>query len=107
GHQGAGREGTVGVTSARRTKAGARAPAPPAVTAARLRRMPLPQPGDDGDKEVPGVVLVAGGSAEVPGAVVLAGVAAPRAGAGKLQLATCASVSAAVGVEVPEARVIR
>lgn len=68
--------------------------------------MPLPQPDADGDKETRGRVLVAGGTVEVPGAVVLAGVAALRAGAGKLQLATCASVSTAVGVEVPEARVI-
>lgn len=51
-------------------------------------------------------MLVAGGSTEVPGAVVLAGVAALRAGAGKLQLATCVSVATAVGVSVPEARVI-
>ncbi|MHB1225618.1 MAG: NAD(P)H-hydrate dehydratase, partial [Gemmatimonadaceae bacterium] len=64
------------------------------------------QPDEDGDKETRGRVLVAGGTVEVPGAVVLAGVAALRAGAGKRQRATCGSVSAAGGVEVPEARVI-
>ena len=47
-----------------------------------------------------------GGSAEVPGAAILAGTAALRAGAGKLQIATDASVTAAIGVAVPEARVI-
>ena len=76
------------------------------VTQRLLRSWPLPQPGDDGDKEERGRVLVVGGSIEVPGAILLAGVAALRAGAGKLQLATSASAAIAVGVAVPEARVI-
>jgi hydroxyethylthiazole kinase-like uncharacterized protein yjeF len=52
-------------------------------------------------------VLVVGGSVEVPGALILAGVAVLRAGAGKLQLATCASVAPHVAVAVPEAMVVR
>ena len=51
-------------------------------------------------------MLVVGGSAQVPGALRLAGVAALRAGAGKLQLATVASVSVALGIAVPEALVV-
>jgi hydroxyethylthiazole kinase-like uncharacterized protein yjeF len=77
-----------------------------AITAARLRRMPLPRPGDESDKDGRGRVLVVGGSAQVPGAVLLAGVAALRAGAGKLQLATVASVAPALGVAVPESLVV-
>jgi NAD(P)H-hydrate repair Nnr-like enzyme with NAD(P)H-hydrate dehydratase domain len=84
----------------------ARARAPIAVTRALLRRMPLPQPGSDDDKDARGRVLVIGGSAQVAGAVLLAGVAALRSGAGKLQLATVASAAAALGMAVPEALVI-
>ena len=39
----------------------------------------------------------------MPGAVVLSGVAALRAGAGKLQIATCRSIAPLVGISVPEA----
>jgi len=77
----------------------------PKVTPALLRRLPLPQPDDDGDKEERGRVLVVGGATEMPGALVLAGVAALRAGAGKLQLATVESVAGLVAVAVPESRV--
>jgi hydroxyethylthiazole kinase-like uncharacterized protein yjeF len=76
------------------------------VTRALLRRMPLPQPDDDGDKDARGRVLAVGGSAQTPGAILLAGVAALRAGAGKLQLATVRSAAAALGVAVPESLVI-
>lgn len=76
-----------------------------ALTARRLRQMPLPVPDADGDKEDRGRVLVVGGAREVPGALVLAGTAALRAGAGKLQLAAPAAIAVAVGVAVPEARV--
>jgi hydroxyethylthiazole kinase-like uncharacterized protein yjeF len=62
---------------------------------------------DDGDsKHDRGQVLVVGGGRETPGAVLLAGLAALRVGAGKLQLATAASVSTALAVRVPEARVV-
>jgi len=69
-----------------------------------LRSWPIPLDADD-DKNGRGSVLVIGGSARTPGAVELAGVAALRAGAGKLQLATVASVAAALSIAVPEALV--
>jgi NAD(P)H-hydrate repair Nnr-like enzyme with NAD(P)H-hydrate dehydratase domain len=65
------------------------------VTAATLRRWPLPEPGSD--KEARGRTLVVGGSARTPGAVLLAAEAALRSGAGKLQVATARSVAAPVG----------
>lgn len=71
-----------------------------------LRAFPLPHHPDDGDKEDRGRLLVIAGSRELPGAALLAGVAALRAGAGKLQIATAGSVAVALGVAVPEARVI-
>lgn len=67
--------------------------------------MPLPQPDEGGDKEERGRVLVVGGATEMPGAVILAATAALRAGAGKLQIATCRSIAQSVAVAVPEARV--
>lgn len=73
---------------------------------AALRAWPLPMPDDDGDKEQRGRVLVVAGSAQMPGAAVLAAVAALRAGAGKLTIATAASVAAGVALAVPEARVL-
>ena len=76
----------------------------PEITPALLRRMPLPNL-DAGDKEQRGRVMVVAGSAELPGAAVLTGTAALRAGAGKLQIATCGSVAPYVGIIVPEARV--
>jgi ADP-dependent NAD(P)H-hydrate dehydratase len=72
------------------------------VTRALLNRFPLPQPPGDGDKEIRGRVLVIGGEASLPGAVILAGTAALRAGAGKLQLASCATIAPHIGVAVPE-----
>jgi ADP-dependent NAD(P)H-hydrate dehydratase len=77
-----------------------------ALTADLLREMPLPQPSDSGDKDERGRVLVVGGSPEVPGGALLAGVAALRAGAGKLQIATSASIAVHLGLAVPEALVI-
>jgi ADP-dependent NAD(P)H-hydrate dehydratase len=77
-----------------------------AVTPALLRRVALPRPDAEGDKDSRGRVLAVGGSAQVPGAILLAGVAALRAGAGKLQLATSRSVAPALGVAVPESLVI-
>ena len=73
------------------------------LTGSILANHVLPTPGSDGDKEARGRVLVVGGEASLPGAVILAGTAALRAGAGKLQLASVASVSTAIGVAVPEA----
>ena len=78
---------------------------PVAVTAALLRRWPLPQPGDSADKQDRGVAIVIGGAAEVPGALLLSGIAALRVGAGKLQLAGPRAAATALGVALPEARV--
>jgi hydroxyethylthiazole kinase-like uncharacterized protein yjeF len=75
------------------------------IDAALLRRLRLPELDEEGDKESRGRVLVVAGSAQMPGAAVLAGVGALRAGAGKLQIATAASVAVSVAVAVPEARV--
>ena len=79
---------------------------PEILSAELLKNFPLPRHPDDGDKEDRGRVLVIAGSRELPGAALLAGVAALRAGAGKLQIATSASVAVQIGVAVPEARVI-
>ena len=76
------------------------------VTRARLKRTPLPELDDTGDKDTRGKVLVVGGSVKVAGAVLLAGVAALRAGAGKLQLATVEGASSALGIAVPESLVV-
>jgi hydroxyethylthiazole kinase-like uncharacterized protein yjeF len=71
-----------------------------------LRQWPLPMPSSDGDKEQRGRILVIGGSREMPGAVILAAGAALRAGAGKLTIATGASVAQLVALAMPESRVI-
>ena len=80
--------------------------APVRITPTLLRTMPLPDHGDDGDKETRGRVLVIVGSVEVPGAALLAGTAALRAGVGKLQIATGRSIAPHLGLAVPEARVL-
>jgi hydroxyethylthiazole kinase-like uncharacterized protein yjeF len=77
-----------------------------ALTAALLRKWPLPQPDPEGGKESRGSVLVVGGSPQMPGAAVLAATAALRAGAGKLQIATARSIAHLVASQVPEALVI-
>ena len=71
-----------------------------------LGRFPLPEHPEDGDKEDRGRLLVVAGSRELAGAALLAGTGGLRAGAGKLQIATGASVAALLGVAVPEARVV-
>lgn len=82
---------------------------PIAISVDLLRSWALPRADGAAEgrgKESRGSVLVAGGSTEVPGAVILAGVAALRAGAGKLQIATCRGVAVPIAIAVPEARVI-
>lgn len=76
------------------------------ITARLLRDWPLPMPGPDADKNERGYVVIVAGSQEMPGAVLLAATAALRAGAGKLAIATAASVAPQAGVTVPEARVL-
>ena len=79
---------------------------PQALDDAALRAWPLPMPDREGDKELRGHVLIMGGSREMPGAVILAATAAMRAGAGKLTIATGASVAQLVALAIPEARVL-
>jgi ADP-dependent NAD(P)H-hydrate dehydratase len=71
-----------------------------------LRALPLPEHPEDGDKEDRGRILVVAGSRELAGAALLAGTGGLRAGAGKLQIATGASVAPALSVAMPEARVV-
>ena len=70
-----------------------------------LRRNPLP-PIVDGGKETKGRLLIIAGSREVPGAALLTATAAMRSGAGKLRIATVASIAPMVGIAMPEAKVI-
>lgn len=72
---------------------------------AALRAHTLP-PVVDGGKETKGRLLVVAGSREVPGAALLAATAAMRAGAGKLRIATGASIAANIGIGMPEAMVV-
>jgi hydroxyethylthiazole kinase-like uncharacterized protein yjeF len=72
---------------------------------AALGDHPLP-PVIDGDKETKGRLLVIAGSREVPGAALLTATAAMRAGAGKLRIATGASIATAIAVAMPEAMVV-
>lgn len=75
------------------------------VTADVLRSMPLPTHREGEDKDQRGRALIIGGSPTVPGGAMLAAVAALRAGAGKLQVATCESVALPMAVALPEALV--
>jgi len=78
-------------------------PDPVAVTPEVLRGWALPEPS--GSKNARGSILVIGGSTETLGAVLLAAVASMRAGAGKLQVATVASLAPHVATAIPEALV--
>ena len=81
-------------------------PGAAAVDDALLRNWQLPMPGHEGDKEERGRVLIIAGSREMPGALILAAKAALNAGAGKLAVATAASVARLCAAMLPEARVI-
>src|SRR5687768_2832576 len=78
-------------------------PEPTLVTPEVLRAWQLPEP--EGGKNARGSVLVIGGSTETLGAVLLAAEAAMRAGAGKLQVATAASMAGYAAQALPEALV--
>ncbi|HWT05805.1 MAG TPA: NAD(P)H-hydrate dehydratase [Xanthomonadales bacterium] len=80
-------------------------PASKPVDAALLRTWPLPLP-QGGDKNARGSVFVVAGAPQMPGAAILCATAALRAGAGKLQIGTCASVAAHVATAVPESLVV-
>lgn len=82
----------------------ARASEPNILTAGVLRNWPLPS--QSGDKESRGRLLIVGGSRTTPGAVLLAAEAALRAGAGKVQIATAASVAVGLALRIPEAMVV-
>ena len=71
-----------------------------------LRGWPLPQADHGADKEDRGQVLVVAGSREIVGAALLSATAALRAGAGKLTIATAASVAPGLALLIPEARVV-
>ncbi|MEA2720477.1 MAG: ADP-dependent NAD(P)H-hydrate dehydratase, partial [Candidatus Eremiobacteraeota bacterium] len=72
---------------------------------ALLRAWPLPVP-PGGDKNARGSIFVVAGAPQMPGAAILCATAALRAGAGKLQIGTCASVAAHVGSDVLESLVV-
>ena len=76
------------------------------ITPELLRAEALPDHEGAGSKEGRGRVLVVAGCREVPGAALLAAVGALRAGAGKLQIGTCAGVAPHLGLAVPEAMVL-
>lgn len=109
------RKGRPDGTSAQRASgAGRPARAPRRARGARmqevddalLRAWPLPDPDADGDKEERGRLLVIAGHRETPGAALLAATAALRAGAGKVTVATGARIAVALGIAVPELRVV-
>jgi ADP-dependent NAD(P)H-hydrate dehydratase len=78
-------------------------PDPTLVSPEVLRGWRLPEP--TGGKNARGSILVIGGSTQTLGAVLLAAEAAMRAGAGKLQVATVASLAPFAAAALPEALV--
>lgn len=74
-----------------------------ALTASELRRHPLP-PVEQGDKDSRGRLLVVAGTREIGGSASICATAAMRAGAGKIGIATGASVAPQLGMAAPEAR---
>jgi len=78
---------------------------PTPLTAAALKRHPLP-PVAGGDKDSHGQILIIAGSRDVPGAGLLTAHGAMRAGAGKLQLAAPDDIAVPLGIAMPEAMVV-
>lgn len=78
---------------------------PKNLTRSALRALPLPRQADSG-KEAHGQLLIVAGSRQVPGAAVLAAMAALRTGAGKVRVATVASVAAGIALQIPEVLVV-
>ena len=76
-----------------------------ALTRSALRAFPLPRQSDGG-KDAHGRLLVVAGSRQVPGSALLCTMAALRSGAGKVRIATVASVAAGIAIEIPEALVV-
>jgi ADP-dependent NAD(P)H-hydrate dehydratase len=75
------------------------------VTRAELQNHPLPSAQAE-DKDDRGRILIVAGCTEVPGAALLCSLAAMRAGAGKLKIVTSTGGAQALGVNMPEARII-
>lgn len=75
------------------------------LTAAELKRHPLPVV-ESGDKDSHGRILIVAGSHAVPGAALLAAHGAMRSGAGKLQIAVPDDIAVPLGVAMPEAMVV-
>jgi ADP-dependent NAD(P)H-hydrate dehydratase len=73
------------------------------IDATTLRAHPLP--GNFGDKDERGAVVVVGGEAETPGGVVLASLGALRAGAGRAHVVTDGRIAPVLAVSAPELRV--
>lgn len=73
---------------------------------ALLKKWSLPAIAKEGDKNERGHVLIIAGSRETPGAALLASQCALRAGAGKITIATSATIATPLALAVPEARVI-
>jgi ADP-dependent NAD(P)H-hydrate dehydratase len=78
---------------------------PKALTLAELKRHPIP-PVKEGDKNAHGRLLVIAGTRDIAGAAMICATAAMRAGAGKISIATTASVAPQLGMAVPEALVM-
>lgn len=72
---------------------------------AALRDFPLPAQSDGG-KDDHGRLLITAGSRQVPGSAILAAMAALRSGAGKVRIATAASVAPAMALQMVEAFLI-
>lgn len=74
---------------------------PTALTRAALRDFPLPSVGD-GDKNEHGQMLLIAGCRQISGSAILSSTAALRSGAGKVRIATVASVAPALALAMPE-----
>lgn len=75
------------------------------LTRAALKQFPLPEQSDGG-KDDHGRLLIVAGSPQVPGAALLSAGAALRTGAGKVRIATAASLCPAMGLQLVEAFLI-
>jgi hydroxyethylthiazole kinase-like uncharacterized protein yjeF len=78
---------------------------PAELTRAALREFPLPEQSDGG-KDDHGRLLIIAGSRQVPGAALLSARAALRSGAGKVRIATAASVAPAMALQMVEALIV-
>jgi hydroxyethylthiazole kinase-like uncharacterized protein yjeF len=76
------------------------------ITSGTLRSLDVSRGTGASSKHERGRVLIVGGSRETPGAMLLAATAALRAGAGVVQVATAGSTAGALGVAMPETRVV-